>query len=66
MNVFEQGRNNPPEVSPSVVEASIAPVMGSIGIMLVGSPTALNSSVVLQVKNSRGGAPSRWLSLKVI
>ena len=33
---------------------------------MVGSLTALNSSVVVQVKNSRGGAPSRWLSLKVI
>ena len=40
--------------------------MGLIGIMLVGSLTALNSHVVLPVKNSRGGAPSRWLSLKVI
>ena len=34
--------------------------------MLFGSLTALNSSVVLPVKNSRGVAPSRWLSLKVI
>ena len=32
----------------------------------MGSPTALNNSVVLPVKKSRGGAPSRWLSLKVI
>ena len=32
----------------------------------IGSLTALNSSVVLPVKNSRGGAPTRWLSLKVI
>ena len=29
--------------------------------MLVESLTALNSRVVLPVKNSRGGAPSRWL-----
>ena len=34
--------------------------------MLVGSLTALNSSDVLPMKNSRGGVPSRWLSLKVI
>ena len=40
--------------------------MGSIGIMLVGSLTALNNSVVLPVKTSREGAPSRWLSLQVI
>ena len=66
MNFFERGHNNPPEVCPSVVECSIPQVMGLIGIMLVGSLTALNSSVVLPVKNSRGGAPSRWLSLKVI
>ena len=61
-NVFERGHNNPPEVCPSVVECSIPQFMGSIGMMLVGSL----SSVVLPVKNSRGGAPSRWLSLKVI
>ena len=66
MNFFERGHNNPPEVCLSVVECSIPQVMGLIGIMLVGSLTALNSSVVLPVKNSRGGAPSRWLSLKVI
>ena len=66
MNFFERGRNNPPEVCPSIVECSIPQVMGLIGIMLVGSLTALNSSVVLPVKNSRGGASSRWLSLKVI
>ena len=66
MNFFERGHNNPPEVCPSVVECSIPQVMGLIGIMLVGSLTALNSGVVLPVKNSRGGAPSRWLSLKVI
>ena len=48
------------------MECSIPQVMGLIGIMLVWSLTALNSSVVLPVKNSRGGAPSRWLSLKVI
>ena len=66
MKFFEQGHNNPLEVCPSVVECSIPQVMGLIGIMLVGSLTALNSSVVLPAKNSRGGDPSRWLSLKVI
>ena len=66
MNFFERGHNNPPEVCPSVVECSIPQVMGLIGIMLIGSLTALNSSVVLPVRNSRGGALSRWLSLKVI
>ena len=66
MNFFERGHNNPPEVCPSVVECSIPQVMRLIGKMLVGSLTALNSSVVLPVKNSRGDAPSRWLSLKVI
>ena len=66
MNLFEQGDNDPLEVCPSVVECSRRQVMGVIGIMLVGSLTALNSSVVLPVKNSRGGAPSRWVSLKVI
>ena len=66
MNVFEQGHNNPLQVCPSVVECSIPQVMSLIGIMLVGSLTALNNSVVLPVKKSRGGAPSRWLSLKVI
>ena len=66
MKFFERGHNNPPEVCPSVVECSIPQVMGLIGIMLVGSLTALNSSVVLPVKKSRGGALSRWLSLKVI
>ena len=48
------------------MECSIPQVMGLIGIMLVRSLTALNNSVVLPVKKSRGGAPSRWLSLKVI
>ena len=66
MDSLERGHNNPPEVCPSVVECSIPQVMGLIGIMLVGSLTALNSSVVLPVKKSRGGAPSRSLSLKVI
>ena len=66
MNFFEQGHNNPSEVCPSVVECSIPQVMGLIKIMLVGSLTAFNSSVVVPVKNSRGGAPSQWLSLKVI
>ena len=66
MHFFERGHHNPLEVCPSVVECSIPQVMSLIGIMLVGSLTALNSSVVLPVKNSRGGAPSRWLSLKVI
>ena len=66
MNCFEQGHNNPPEDCPSVVECSIPQFMGLIGIMLVGSLTAFNSSVVLPVKNSRGGAPSRWLSIKVV
>ena len=59
MNFFEQGHNTPPEVRPSVVECSIPQVMGLIGIMLVGLLTALNSTVVLPVKNSRGGASSR-------
>ena len=59
MNFFERGHNNPPEVCPSVVECSIPQVMRLIGIMLVGSLTPLNSSVVLPVKNSRRGAPSR-------
>ena len=66
MNFFERGHNNPSEGCPSVVECSIPQVMGLIGIMLVGSLTALNSSVVLPVKNSLGGAPSRSLSFKVI
>ena len=34
--------------------------------MSVGSLTALNSSVVLPVKSSRGGAPSQWLSPNAI
>ena len=58
INFFEQGHNNSLEACPSVVECSIPQVMDLIGIMLVGSLTALNSSVVLRVKNSRGGAPS--------
>ena len=66
MNFFERGHNNPPEVCPSVVECPIPQVMGLIGMMLVGSLSALNNSVVLPLKNSCGGAPSRWLSLKVI
>ena len=66
MSFFVPGHNNPPKACPSVVECSRPQVMGLIGIMLVGSLAALNSSVVLPVKNSRGGAPSRWLSLKVI
>ena len=66
MNYSERGHNDPPEVCPSLVECSIPQVMGLIGIMLVGSLTALNSSFVLPVKTSRGGATSRWLSLKVI
>ena len=66
MNCFERGRNNPPRVCPSIVECSIPQVMGLIGIMLVGSLTALNNSGVLPVKRSRGGASCRWLSLKVI
>ena len=52
MNFFEQGNNNPREVCPSIVECSIPQVMGLIGIMLVGSLTALDSSVVVPVKNS--------------
>ena len=48
------------------MECSIPQFMGLIGIMLAGSLTALNNSVVLPVKKTRGGAPSRWLSLKVI
>ena len=66
MNCFERGHNNPPEVCPSIVECSTPQVMGLIGIMLVASLTALNSSVVPPVKNPREGAPSRWLCLKVI
>ena len=66
MNFFERGHNNALEVCPSVVKCSIPQVMGLIGIMLVGSLTASNSSVFLLMKNSRGGAPPRWLSLKVI
>ena len=66
MTFFERGQNNSPEVCSSVVECSIPQVMGLIGTMLVGSLTALNNSVVLPVKKSRGCAPSRWLSLKVI
>ena len=66
MKFCEQGHNDPPKACPSVVEYSIPQVMGLIGIMLVGSLTALNNSVVLPLKNSGGGAPSRWLSLKVI
>ena len=66
MNFFEQGHNNPPQVCPSVVECSIPQVRGLIGRMLVGSLTALNNSVVLPMKKSRGGAPSRWLFPKVI
>ena len=66
INVFERGHNNPPEVCPIVVECSIPQVVDLIGIMLVGSLTALNSRVVVPVKKSRGGAPSRWLCLKVI
>ena len=53
MNFFERGHNNPLQVCPSVVECSIPQVMGLIGIMLVGSLTALSSGVVLPVKNSR-------------
>ena len=45
---------------------SIPQFMVLIGIVLVGSLTALNGSVVLPVKNSNGGAPSRSSSLKVI
>ena len=66
MNFFEQGHNNPAEVCPSVVECSIPQVMGLMGIMLVGSLTALANSVVPRVKKSHRGTPSRWLSLKVI
>ena len=66
MNFLERGYNNPPEVCPSVVEFSIPQVMGLIGIMFVASLTSLNNSVVLPVKKLRGGAPSRWLSPKVI
>ena len=66
MNVFERGQNSPPEPRPRVVECSVPQVMGLIGIMLVGSLTALNSSVGLPLKNPCGGAPSCWLSLKVI
>ena len=66
MKCFERGHNNTPEVCQSVVECSMPQVMGLIGIMLVGSLRALNNSVVFSVKNSRGGAPSRLLSLKVI
>ena len=51
MNILERGHNNPPEVCPSVVDCSIPIGIGLIGIMLVGSLTALNSSVVLPVKN---------------
>ena len=65
MKFFDRGYNNLLEACPSVVECSIPQVMGLIGIMLVGSLTALNSPVVLRVKISRGGAPSRWLSLKL-
>ena len=57
VNFFERGHNNPPKVCPSVVECSIPQVMGLIGMMLVGSLTALNSRVVLPVKKSSGGAP---------
>ena len=53
MDFFERGHNNPPQVRPSVVECSIPQVMCLIGRMLVGSLTALNNSVVLQVKKSR-------------
>ena len=66
MKLFEQGHNTPPEECLSVVECSIPQVMGLIGIMLVGSLAALNSSAVLPVKDSRGGAPSPLVSLKVI
>ena len=66
MDIFERGQNNLLVVCPSVVQSSIPQVMGFIGIMLVGSLTALNKSVVLPVKKSRGGTPSRWLSVKVI
>ena len=66
INFLEQGHNNLPEVCPSFVGCSIPQVMGLIGKMLVGSLTALNNSVVLPVKKSRGGAPSRWLSSEVI
>ena len=66
MNFFERVHSNPPEACPSVVECSIPQVKDLIGIMLVGSLTALNNSVVLPVKKSRGGAPSRRLSLNVI
>ena len=58
MNFVEEGHNNLLELCPSVVECSIPQVMGMIGIMLVGSLSALNSSIVLPVKNSRGGALS--------
>ena len=66
MNCFERGHNKPLEVCPSVVECSTPQVMGLIAIMLYGSLPALNSRVVLPVKKSRGGAPSRWLSPKVV
>ena len=66
MKFFDRGHNNPPEVRSSVVESSVPQVMGLIGIMLVGSLTALNNSVVLPVEKSRIGAPSPRLSLKVI
>ena len=63
---FYQGHNNPPEVCPIVVECAIPQVLALMGIILVGSLTALNNSVVLTVKNSRGGTCSPWLSLKGI
>ena len=57
-NFLEVGCSNPPEVSQCVAECLIPQVMGLIGIISVGSLTALNNSVVLPVKE--------WLSLKVI
>ena len=46
------------------MECSIPQVMGFIGLMLVGSLTALNSTVVLFVQSSSGGAPSRRFLLR--
>ena len=56
MTFFEQGHKNPPEDCPSVVECSIPQVMDLIGILLVTTMTPLDSSIVLPLKNSRGGA----------
>ena len=62
-NCFEQADNIPTKTCRIVVECSIPHVMDWIGIMFVASLTALNSSVFLPVKNSRGGAPTRCSSL---